>query len=87
MERKNLGHPFMTMMLTSVTAVGLADVPDSDRGDYRRRRAIDISSYFHYITVPGYFPYIHFYSCVFSLLSSGWFVIALCGPILVQGAR
>ena len=72
------------MMLTSVTTVGWAD---SDRGDFRRRRAVDISSYFHYITVPGNFPYIHFNSCVFSLLSSGWFVIALCGPILVQDAR
>ena len=34
---------------------------------------------------PEYFPYILFYSCVFSLLSSGWFVIAVCGSISVQG--
>ena len=34
----------MTMILTSVTMVGWADVPDSKRGDFRRRRAIDISS-------------------------------------------
>ena len=26
--------------------------------------------------IPGYSPYILFYSCLFSLLSSGWFVIA-----------
>ena len=37
-------HPFMTMILTSVTMVGWADVPDSDWGDCRRRRAVDISS-------------------------------------------
>ena len=34
----------MTMILTSVTMVGLADVPDSERGDFRRQRAVDISS-------------------------------------------
>ena len=34
----------MTMLLTSVTMVGWADVPDSDWGDFRRRRAVDISS-------------------------------------------
>ena len=28
-------------------------------------------------TIPGHFPYILFYSCLFSLLSSGWFVIAV----------
>ena len=36
--------PFMTMILTSVTMVGWADVPDSDWGDFIRRRAVDISS-------------------------------------------
>ena len=30
--------------LTSVTMVGWADVPNSDWGDFRRRRAVDISS-------------------------------------------
>ena len=39
-----LSHPFMTMILTSVTMVGWADVPDSDRGDFRRQHAVDISS-------------------------------------------
>ena len=34
----------MTMILTSVTMVGWAAVPDSDRGDFRRPRAVDISS-------------------------------------------
>ena len=34
----------MTMILTSVTIVGWADVPDNDWGDFRRRRAVDISS-------------------------------------------
>ena len=35
----------MTMILTSVTMVGWADLPDSDRGDFRRRRAVDITSF------------------------------------------
>ena len=42
---KDVSHPFMTMILTSVTMVGWGDVPDSDWGDFRRRRAVDISSY------------------------------------------
>ena len=44
MNEKDASHPFMTMILTCVTLVGWADVPDSDRGDFRCRRAIDISS-------------------------------------------
>ena len=43
-SEKDVSHPFMTMILTSVTMVGLADVPDSDQGEFRRRRAVDISS-------------------------------------------
>ena len=46
MNEKDASHPFMTMILTCVTMVGWADVPDSDRGDFRRRRAVDISSFF-----------------------------------------
>ena len=47
-------HPCMTLtlecqgqsvILTCVTMVGWADVPDSDRGDLGRWRAVDISSY------------------------------------------
>ena len=43
-NKKDVSHPFMTMILTSVTMVGWEDVPDSDWGDFRRRRAVDISS-------------------------------------------
>ena len=43
-NEKDVSHQFMTMILTSVTMVGWADVPDSDWGDFRRRRAVDISS-------------------------------------------
>ena len=39
-KEKDVSHPFMTMILTSVTMVGWADVPDSGRGDFRRRRAV-----------------------------------------------
>ena len=34
----------MTLILTSVTMVGWADVPDNDWGDFKRRRAVVISS-------------------------------------------
>ena len=33
--------------------------------------------------LPGCFPYVLFYSYLFSLLLSGWFVIAVCRSILV----
>ena len=42
-------------------------------------------SIFKNFTIPGYFPYILFYHYPFSLPSSGWFVIAVCGSISVQG--
>ena len=41
---KDVSYPFMTMILTSVTMVEWAYVPGSDRGDFRRRSAVDISS-------------------------------------------
>ena len=41
-KEEDVSHPFMTMQLTSVTMVGWVDVPDSDWGDFRRRRAVDI---------------------------------------------
>ena len=37
--------------------------------------------------IPCYFPYILFYRYLFSLLSSGWFVIAVCGSIWVREER
>ena len=42
---------------------------------------------FQSFTIPGYFPYILFYSCLFSLLFSGWFVIAVYGSVSVQGTK
>ena len=44
MNENDVSHLFMTMILTSVTMVGWADVPDSDWGDFRCGRAIDIST-------------------------------------------
>ena len=37
------------------------------------------------IAIPCCFPYILFNHYLFSLLSSGWFVISVCGSITVQG--
>ena len=45
MNEMDVSHPFMTMILTCVTMVRWADVPDSDQGDIRRRRAVDVSSW------------------------------------------
>ena len=50
-DEKDVSHPFMTMILTSVTMVGWADVPDSDWGDFKRRRAVDISSCFIWLII------------------------------------
>ena len=48
-NEKDVSRPFMTMILTSVTMVGWADVPDSDRGDFRRQRA---STYLVVVLIP-----------------------------------
>ena len=34
--------------------------------------------------IPSYFPYIRFYCYILSLLSSGWFVITVCGSVSVR---
>ena len=44
-NKKAVSHPFMTMILTNVTMVGWVDVPDSDWDDFRRQRAVNISSF------------------------------------------
>ena len=49
--KKDLSHPFMTMILTRMTMVGWADVSDSERRDLRRRLAVDISSYKHELCI------------------------------------
>ena len=42
----DVGHLFMTIVLANVTKVGWLDVADSDRDDFARWRAADISSLF-----------------------------------------
>ena len=44
-NKKDVCHAFMTMILTNVTMVGWADVPNCDQGDFRFQRAVDISSF------------------------------------------
>ena len=44
-NEKDVSHPFMTMIFINLTMVGWADVPDSDWGDFKRWRALDISSF------------------------------------------
>ena len=44
-NENDVSHSFMTMILASVAMVGWVDVPDSEWGDFRRRRAVDISSF------------------------------------------
>ena len=67
MELKDVSHPFMTVILTSVTMVGWADVPDSDWGDFRRQRAVDISSWKYSIV---YFIYQKF-KIIYFLMGPG----------------
>ena len=60
-NEKDVSHPFMTMILTSVTMLGWADVSDSDWGDFRRLRALDISSLYlsiihQFEAKPSYWP-------------------------------
>ena len=43
-NKKYMSHPFMTMILISVTMVGWVDVPGSDWGDFRLWRAVAIFS-------------------------------------------
>ena len=43
-NKKDVSHPFMTMILNSVTMLGWVDLPDSDRGDFRRQCAVGMSS-------------------------------------------
>ena len=57
-EKKDVCHSFMTMILTCLTMVGWVDVPNSDRGDFRRWRAVDISSYHHYADLSETIEYI-----------------------------
>ena len=51
-NKNDVSHPFMTMILTSVTMIGWADISDIDRGDFRLRRAVDISSWFRQWFLP-----------------------------------
>ena len=44
MNEMDVSHPFITMILTSVTMLGWADVPDND---FKHWRAVDISSLTH----------------------------------------
>ena len=51
MNENDVSHPFMTRILTCVTMVRWADVPDSDWGDFRRWRAVNISSFIPYFEI------------------------------------
>ena len=42
-NKNEVSHPFMTLILISVIMVDGRIVPDTDQGDLRRRRAVDIS--------------------------------------------
>ena len=76
MNEKDTSHPFwfMTMILTCVTVVAWVDVPDSDRGDFRRRRAVDISSFDCkmcknwilelFSNFPTFYESLHDFSCI-----------------------
>ena len=76
------------LWLTSVSHLfsSLNSSSDSAGGkDYQKTTIPIFRLILQNFAIPGYFPYIIFYSCLFSLLSSAWFVIAVCGFISVQG--
>ena len=52
---------------------------------YQKSTIAIIRIVLQHFTIPGYFPYILFYRCLCSLLSSGWFVIAVCDSFSDQG--
>ena len=54
-------------------------------GKYYQKITIPISRIVLQNTaIPGYFPHTLFYHYLFSILSSGWFVIAVCVSISVR---
>ena len=71
----SVSHPFSFLN----SSLGLAG------GKYYQKITIPIFRLVHRnFAIPGYFPYILFYHYLFSLLSSGWFVIAVCVSISVR---
>ena len=87
MNEKDTSHPFMTIILTCVTMVGWADVPDSDRGDFRRRRAVDISSYiftFWYFVDNTWHVKVVEGMVYFKLLMCNWINSSWTGTIFVD---
>ena len=71
-----VGHPFSSLN----TSLGLA------RGKHHQKIIIPVFRVvLQNFAVPGYFPCILSYRYILSLLSSGWFVIAVCGSVSVRG--
>ena len=64
-----VSHPFSFLN----SSLGLAG------GKHYQKITIPIFRLLQNFAIPGYFPYIILYSYPFPLLSSGWFVIAVCG--------
>ena len=72
----SVSHPFSSL----ISSLGFA------RGKHYQKITIPIFRLvLQNFTIPGCFLYILFCRYLFSLLSSGWFVIAVCGSISVQG--
>ena len=71
----SVSHPFSSLN----SPLGFAG------GKHYRKITIPIFRFvLQNFALPGCFPYFFFYRYIFSLLSSGWFVIALCGSISVR---
>ena len=70
-----LGRPFSFLSSSSgLTGVNIT----------RKYLSLSLDLFFKLFAIPGYFPCILFYHYLFSLLSSGLFVIAVCGSISVR---
>ena len=63
----------------------VANISESSLLSYQKITILIFRLVLQNFALPGCFPYILIYNYIFSLLSSGWFVIAACGLISVQG--
>ena len=70
----SVSHPFSPLY----SSLGFAE------GKHHQKISIPIFRLLQNFAIPSYFPYILFYHYLFSLTSSGLFIIAVCGSISVR---
>ena len=72
----NINEPSFLFLNSSLSLAG---------GKHYQKITIPVfRAVFQNFSIPGYFPYILFYRYILSLISSDWFVIAVCGSVSVR---